>query len=77
MDNTSKILLGLGIACLTLGIAAVLFSQAIIEDVLQIERAFGQEPLSLSFVRGGLVCAIAGAVLLAMAVRRNRRHLKK
>lgn len=73
MQN-NKLLFGLGIILLLLGLAAIFFSQLIIEDVLRIERAFGEEPLSLSFVRAGLASTLFGAGLLTYAGWRNRRQ---
>lgn len=61
---------------LLLGIGAVSFSQIIIEDILEVERAFGEEPLSLSYIRAGLVCALAGAALLLYGGWRNRKGAK-
>lgn len=63
-----------GLFLLLFGVAAVCFSQLIIEDILQIEREFGQEPLSLTFVRAGLVSSLIGAGLLFFGAWRNRQH---
>lgn len=63
-----------GLFLLLLGVAAVCFSQVIIEDILQIEREFGQEPLSLTFVRAGLASSLIGTGLLFFGAWRNRRQ---
>ncbi|MEQ8707278.1 MAG: hypothetical protein RIC19_25320 [Phaeodactylibacter sp.] len=74
--RNNKTFFAFGLLFLLTGIAAVFFSQMIIEDVLQVEREFGQEPLSLSFVRAGLAGAILGAGLLVFGAWRNRRQKK-
>lgn len=68
---TSKKIMAAGALFLLLGILAVAFSQTLIEEVLEVEREFGEEPLSLSFVRGGLFIATMGAALLFYGARKS------
>lgn len=68
-----KFFLAFGLGLLLLGLAAVFFSQLIIEDLLQIERPFGQTPLSLKFVRAGLLAALVGCLMMVYGGWRNRR----
>jgi len=46
----------------------------IIEDILKIEREFGQEPLSLTFVRAGLISSLLGVGLLLFSAWRNQQQ---
>lgn len=48
-----------GLALLVISTLAGAFSQMIVEDILGIERAFGEEPLSIRLAR----CSIAGFAL--------------
>jgi hypothetical protein len=63
--NKDRIWLPLGLALLLLGAIGLFFSQWIIEDWLEIERPFGEEPLSLRFVRAGGIVFLAGLLSLA------------
>ncbi len=76
MKHPTQLFFRFGLFLLLAGVGAVGFSQLIIEDILQIERVFGEEPLSLSYVRAGLVCAAVGTALLLYGGWRNRRGAK-
>jgi ABC-type nickel/cobalt efflux system permease component RcnA len=69
-----KAIFGLGLTLLFLGIVAIFFSQMLIEDILQFKRTFGEEPLSLRFVRAGLISVMLGAGLLIYAGWSNLRR---
>lgn len=66
--NTIK----LGVILLLAGILLATFNELIV-DAMQIERAFGQEPLSIRLVRYGLLAAALGLGLMLYGGWKNRR----
>lgn len=56
-----------------IGVIAIFFSQYIIEDILLIEREFGEEPLSLTYVRLGIFTATVGSGLLIWKTWKQKR----
>jgi hypothetical protein len=72
--RNNTVFFAFGLFLLLLGVAAVCFSQLVIEDILQIEREFGQEPLSLTYVRAGLVSSLIGVGLLFFGAWPNRQQ---
>lgn len=62
-----------GIVLLLIGTIGLFFSQLIIEDWLQIERPFGEEPLSIKYVRAGGIAFLLGAAAMAYGGWRNWR----
>jgi len=61
-----------GVIFLLAGILLASFSELIV-DIMQIERAFGQEPLSIQLVRYGLLIAVLGLGMMLYGGWRNRR----
>ncbi len=53
-----------GLALLVISILAGAFSEMIIEDILGIERAFGEEPLSIRLARYSLAGFVLGLGLM-------------
>ena len=56
-----------------IGVIAIFFSQYIIEDILLTEREFGEEPLSLTYVRLGIFTATVGSGLLIWKTWKQKR----
>jgi len=71
--SNSKYWFWAGIALLLLGTVGLFFSQLIIEDWLQIERPFGEEPLSIKYIRAGGIAFLLGVAFLLYGGWRNWR----
>lgn len=71
-----KHFIGAGMALLVVGIIATTMSQMIIEELLGMERAFGEEPLSIKVTRGGLLSLALSLGLLIYGRWRNRQEKK-
>jgi hypothetical protein len=71
--NKNKYWLWAGLALLLLGIIGLFFSQLIIEDWIGVERAFGEEPLSLQYTRAGGIAFLLGILLMVYGGWKNRR----
>ncbi|MCO6475565.1 MAG: hypothetical protein J5I94_03035 [Phaeodactylibacter sp.] len=69
-----KYFLWVGLALLLIGIIALTMSQLIIEELLGMERQFGEEPLSIKAARYGLLFSAAGLGLMIYGGWRNKRQ---
>ncbi|MCB0566837.1 MAG: hypothetical protein KDD01_20915 [Phaeodactylibacter sp.] len=63
-----------GIALLILGVMAVTMSQLVIESLLDIEREFGEEPLSIKVARYGLLVFVIGLGLMIYGGWKNKQQ---
>ncbi len=72
----SKYYFWAGLALLILGIIAGAFGQLIVEDILGMERPFGEEPLSIKLARYGIGASALGAILMLYGGWRNKRGKK-
>jgi H+/Cl- antiporter ClcA len=68
-----KHILWAGLALLLLSVLAGAFSQVLVEDILRIERPFGEEPLSIQIARYALGTAAIGFALMLYGGWRNKR----
>ena len=71
--NNRKYFLWAGLSLLLISIVAITFSQVIVEDILGIERAFGEEPLSIKLTRYGLGGLVVGVGLMLYGSLLNRK----
>ena len=71
--NSRKHFLWAGLSLLLISIVAITFSQVIVEDILGIERAFGEEPLSIKLTRYGLGGLVVGVGLMLYGSLLNRK----
>lgn len=63
-----------GVATILLGTILTAFSEIIVEDILGIERAFGEEPISITVTEVGLVLLLIGVILLVYGSWKNRKN---
>ena len=66
-------LIKIGIVLLLIGILIASFSDVIAEDLLGFERSFGEEPISIKLVRGGLLTSLLGVVLMLWGAVKNKK----
>jgi ABC-type Fe3+-siderophore transport system permease subunit len=69
----SKKLQKTSVVVILLGTILATFSQIIVEDILGIERAFGEEPLSITVTEVGLVMLLLGVILFVYASWKKRK----
>ncbi len=72
----SKYWLLAGLALIITGSIGLFFSQLIIEDWLQVERHFGEEPLSIRTMRVGGIVFLAGIIAMVYGGWQNQRIKK-
>ncbi|MCB9301375.1 MAG: hypothetical protein H6566_12050 [Lewinellaceae bacterium] len=71
--NSRKHFLWAGLSLLLISIVAITFGQVIVEDILGVERAFGEEPLSIKLTRYGLGGLAVGVGLMLYGSLLNRK----